>query len=111
MVTSVHKVAEQQAGIASALVNMAQQIGAALGLAAFTTISATVANHQLPDAVNTLQHAVKTQDEAIFSMARQALTNGYTSAYFTGAILLLIAAVVAFVTINTRHTQSAAKQK
>jgi hypothetical protein len=75
--TAVHGVAEQQAGIALALVNMAQQIGAALGLAAFTTVSATVANNQLPDAVNALQNALKTQDETILSTARQALTDGY----------------------------------
>jgi predicted MFS family arabinose efflux permease len=107
--TAVHRVAEQNAGIASALVNMAQQIGAALGLAGFTTISATAANKQLPDAVNALGNALKTQDEKILSVAKGALTNGYTSAWLAGAVILLIAALVVFVAINTRQTQSAAK--
>src|ERR671921_645545 len=48
--TAVHGVAEDQAGVASALVNMAQQIGAALGLAVFTTISISASNQWLPGA-------------------------------------------------------------
>lgn len=47
--TAVHHVAEDRAGVASALVNTAQQIGAALGLAVFTTVSLSAADARLHD--------------------------------------------------------------
>ena len=59
--TAVHGVAEDRAGVASALVNMAQQIGAALGLAVFTTISISAANERLPGAATVLQEGTRGQ--------------------------------------------------
>jgi len=39
--TAVHKASSERAGVASSLVNMAQQIGAGRGLAIFTTTDIT----------------------------------------------------------------------
>jgi EmrB/QacA subfamily drug resistance transporter len=88
--TAVHNVAEDGAGVASALVNMAQQIGAALGLAVFTTISLTAASSMGGAAT-----------------AGEALTYGYTTAFFAGAVILLAAAVTVVLSVNTKHTQGA----
>ncbi|WP_394368435.1 MFS transporter [Adhaeribacter radiodurans] len=107
--TAVHRVAEQQTGVASALVNMAQQVGAAFGLAIFTTIATTVTNKQLPEAVSALQNGLANKNKGIVIQAAEALNYGYTAAYFAGAVLLLIAAVVVLLMITTKHTQSAAK--
>jgi MFS family permease len=107
--TAVHRVAEQQTGVASALVNMAQQVGAALGVSIFTTVATSVANEQLPDAVKVLQNGLANNDKGIVAKASEALSNGYTSAYFSGGILLLIATVVVLIMITTKHTQSATK--
>jgi predicted MFS family arabinose efflux permease len=89
--TAVHKVAEDRAGVASALVNMAQQIGAALGLAVFTTISLTAASSMGGTAT-----------------AGEALTYGYTTAFFAGAVILLAAAVIVILSVNTKQTQGTA---
>jgi EmrB/QacA subfamily drug resistance transporter len=89
--TAVHNIAEDQAGVASALVNMAQQIGAALGLAVFTTISLLAASNKGTAATSS-----------------EALTHGYSTAFFAGAVMLIIAAVVAIASVNTRHTQGPA---
>jgi EmrB/QacA subfamily drug resistance transporter len=107
--TAVHRVAEQQTGVASAVVNMAQQIGAALGLSLFTTVATSVANEQVSEAVKVLQNGLANNNKGLVAKASEALSNGYTSAYFGGGILLLIAAVVVLIMITTKHTQSAKK--
>lgn len=106
--TAVHNVAEDGAGVASALVNMAQQIGAALGLAVFTTVSLTAADGRLPDAGRVLRDGLMTNDPGGVARAGEALTYGYTTAFLAGAGMLLAAAVVLIVAVNTRRTQGTA---
>jgi predicted MFS family arabinose efflux permease len=106
--TAVHGVAEDRAGVASALVNMAQQIGAALGLAVFTTLAVSAALGQMPGAPETLQEGIARGDTAAIARAAGALTYGYTTAFLAGAGMLLIAAVVAITAVTTRRTQGAA---
>ena len=88
--TAVYKVTEDSTGVASALVNMAQQLGAALGLAIFTTVSVSVAG-----------------DAGSTASAAGALVKGYAAAFGTGAAMLLLAAVLMAIAITTRQTQSA----
>ena len=107
--TAVHGVAEEQAGVASALVNTGQQIGAALGLALFTTISISASNDRLPDAAKVLVEGLAGNDTGIIVRASVALTEGYTTAFLAGAVMLLIAALIVVVSITTRHTQAAAE--
>jgi predicted MFS family arabinose efflux permease len=106
--TAVHGVAEERAGVASALVNMAQQIGAALGLAVLTTISLSAANSRLPGAAVALQEGLAGNGAGIVARAGEALTHGYTTAFLAGAGMLLIAALVVIAAVITRRTQGAA---
>ena len=87
--TAVHGVAEGHAGVASALLNTAQQVGAALGVAVLATVSTAAATGS------------GLLDEA------QALTEGYTSAFLAGAGLLVVAAAIVGITVTTRSTQRA----
>ncbi len=103
--TAVHGVDEEWAGVASAIVNMSQQIGAALGLAILTTISVTATNEQLPQAATVMQQG---KDPAMLAKAGEALTYGYTSAFAVGALILLAAALIAMLAVNTTQKQSAA---
>ncbi len=98
--TAVHGVPEDRAGIASALVNTAQQVGAALGLALFTTISIAAANIRTPGA------AIQGHD-ALASSA-DALAYGYATAFFAGAVMLVAAAVIVISAVSTKRTQAAA---
>lgn len=100
--TVVHGVDEREVGVASALMNTAQQIGAALGLAALTTISTTAADTRLPDAVT----ALRSSDPGLLARAGEALTYGYTHAYLTAAIVLVIVAAITTLTVNSRRQRS-----
>jgi hypothetical protein len=77
---AVAGVPENQSGVASAILNTAQQIGAALGIAVLSTISAATTGNQTTPT---------------------ALTDGYTTAYLWAAGLMLLAAVA--VTSTQRH--------
>jgi hypothetical protein len=104
--TAVHGVPEERAGVASAVVNMAQQIGAALGIAAMTAISTTVAGAKVPQAASAL--AAAGVDQAAAARAAEALASGYSAAFMAGSTLLLVAAVVVGWAVNTREVQKTA---
>jgi EmrB/QacA subfamily drug resistance transporter len=86
----------REAGLASGLVNTAQQVGGALGLA----ILATVANSRTKDLLHGGQH-----DLAF------ALTRGFERAFLVGTGFALIGALLTIVMISSRdsreHSQSA----
>lgn len=79
---AVAGVPEDQSGVASAILNTAQQIGAALGIAVLSTVAAATTGTQ---------------------STPTALTDGYTSAYLWAAALMLVAALIAVVTVTSRE--------
>ena len=106
--TAVHGVAEERAGVASALLNTAQQLGAALGVAVLATVSTAAANGRLPEAARTLQEGLAADEAGLVASASQALTHGYTTAFLTGAAMLLVAAAIAALTVNAPRQQNTA---
>ncbi|HEX8714409.1 MAG TPA: DHA2 family efflux MFS transporter permease subunit [Solirubrobacteraceae bacterium] len=83
-----------EAGLASGLVNTAQQVGGALGLA----ILATVANSRTQDLLHAGQHN-----------AAIALTKGFDRAFLVGAGFALAGAALTIVLISTRDSRSHAR--
>jgi EmrB/QacA subfamily drug resistance transporter len=75
-----------KAGLAAALLNASQQVGAALGLAILSAIATARTNHLL----------------AARTPAPDALTSGFHRALLAGSIFLLATAFVALRTSNTR---------
>ena len=69
------------------MLNTAQQLGAALGIAVLSTISATTTGSRLPDDG---------------SAPRTVLTDGYTTAYLWAGGLLLLAALMAAITVTSQ---------
>jgi EmrB/QacA subfamily drug resistance transporter len=80
-----------EAGLASGLVNTAQQVGGALGLA----ILATVANSRTKSVIHAGQH-----DVAI------ALTKGFERAFLVGSGFALVGAALVIVLISSRDSRS-----
>jgi predicted MFS family arabinose efflux permease len=83
-------VAPRDAGLASGLINTTRQIGGSLGLAALLTVAAS------------RSHAVADQG------AKVAETAGFARAFDVATVLLLLAAVIAFVLIPRRAKAPAA---
>jgi EmrB/QacA subfamily drug resistance transporter len=75
-----------QAGLAAALLNASQQLGGALGLAIFSAIATARTNHLL----------------SVHAPVPQALTSGFHRALLASSIFLLVAAVLALRSSNTR---------
>ncbi|MEV4732359.1 MFS transporter [Saccharopolyspora sp. NPDC049426] len=83
---AVYRVDSDEAGIASALLNSAQQIGVALGLAVLASVAATVSASQ--------NHADV--------QAGGVLVAGYSTALVVAAGLLILAGGLALTTLNAR---------
>jgi EmrB/QacA subfamily drug resistance transporter len=79
-------------GLASGLLNTAQQVGGALGLAVLSTVSFNQAGSQL----DALGHAPSAADRTA------ALVSGYTSAFTIGGLLMAAGAVLILVIVRAR---------
>jgi EmrB/QacA subfamily drug resistance transporter len=98
-IAAVAGVSDRDAGLASGLINTAQQVGGALGLA----VLATVANSRTADLLATSHGDVK-----------HALTLGFQSAFLTGAGFALLGVLFGLVMIrredSRRHVETALAQ-
>lgn len=108
---AVSGVSHQDTGVASALLNTAQQIGGALGLAVLSTISTSAANAKLPEAAGSLYRGLATEDFALVAKAGDAVTHGYTMAFVAAAAMFVAGLLVTGFAINAGrqlHTEGAA---
>ena len=106
---ALHNVAEQDSGVASSLLNIAQQVGGAIGLAVLGTVAWTT----VADSVRTqVAHAAKagrplpkpgtTPPASIYD---HALTAGFSRAFEVAAGIGLLALLIAIATIRVRRQE------
>lgn len=98
MSLATQRVAPREAGVASAVVNTAQQVGGSLGTAFLNTIAANATAAYL--AAHTFRP----------NLADEALVSGLAAAALWGAAILAAAAVLAAVLINTSRPSQSAPQ-
>ncbi|MEV7390224.1 MULTISPECIES: MFS transporter [unclassified Streptomyces] len=104
----------ERAGTASSLLETSAEFGGALGMAVLGSIGTAVYRHEMPatapaQARETLGGALATAGrlpghtgEALVRTAREAFTSGMQGAAIAGAVLLVLAAVGAGVTLRRR---------
>jgi EmrB/QacA subfamily drug resistance transporter len=92
---SLAGVAPEDSGAASAMVNVAQQVGGALGLAALVTVYGH-ASHAAA------HHAAAATASAASSLAQQVLSHGMAASFGTAAIFDTIAIFVILIAVRLR---------
>jgi EmrB/QacA subfamily drug resistance transporter len=108
---ALHNVAEQDSGVASSLLNTAQQVGGAIGLAvlgtvAWTTVAdsaRTQAAHAAAAAAKAGQPLPKPGTPPPASIYHHALAVGFSRAFEVAAGLGLLAVLIAVATIRVRR--------
>ncbi|MER8044167.1 MFS transporter [Streptomyces sp. NPDC094032] len=102
---AVSGVGHEDAGIASALLNTAQQIGGAIGLAVLATVSTAKADDTLAHADGAYYQALATGDTSLLARAASALTEGYTAALVGSAVLMIAGIVVVGLAVNAKRPE------
>ncbi len=108
---ALHNVAEQDSGVASSLLNAAQQVGGAIGLALLGTVAwTTVANsvrtqiaHAAAAAAKAGRPLPKPGTAPPTSIYDHALAVGFSRAFLVAAAIGLLALLIAIATIRVRR--------
>jgi MFS family permease len=95
-VTAVRGVAPEDSGIASAMLNVAQQVGGTVGLSALVTVFSHAASHAVPPTAPTTPPSAVTP----VYYAHYAFTHGAVAAFKVGAVFALAGLVVGLVFIR-----------
>jgi MFS family permease len=96
-IAAVAGVGPQQAGLASGLINTSQQVGGALGLAILASVATSRTESVMADAGGAP------------SALKEALTEGFQSAFMVGAGFAVLAAILASVLISSRASRAHAE--
>jgi EmrB/QacA subfamily drug resistance transporter len=108
---ALYKVAEQDSGVASSLLNAAQQVGGAIGLALLGTVAWTaVANSvrtQVAAAAKAGRPLPKPGTPPPASIYNHALAVGFSRAFVVAAGIALLALLIAIATIRVRRQELA----
>jgi MFS family permease len=101
---ALHNVAEQDSGVASSLLNAAQQVGGAIGLALLGTVAwTTVADSIRTQVAHAGRPLPKPGTPPPASIYQHALTVGFSRGFLVAAGIGLLAVIIAIATIRIRR--------
>jgi EmrB/QacA subfamily drug resistance transporter len=101
--TSLSKVDDADAGLASSLINTGQVVGGSIGLAILGTVAWTVV-------VNTARNAAHAAGSAQVSISGHALAAGFSRGFEVSAAIMVLALVVAAIMIRVTRQDLAGAQ-
>jgi hypothetical protein len=112
-IVAVSGVAPHEAGAASSLLNVTQQVGGSLGLSILVTVFGTASRNEatsqvgqfLANASSELQAQFQRTGQLPAAYADQVLAHGISTAFQLAAIFALLALVVSMVVIRTRMVE------
>jgi hypothetical protein len=96
--TAVGGVANEDSGIASAMLNVCQQVGGTIGLSALVTVFSAASKHDIKANRGTLAGA---------ALARHAFTHGADMAFRAGALFALFGLIAGLTLIRVKPGESA----
>jgi hypothetical protein len=117
--TAVHHLRNEDSGIGSGVLNTMQQVGGALGLATLSTVATHVfttrgaelqkAGEAAAAAAGANAPALTPDQIATMKMVtqQQVFTEGSTTAFLVGALLMLGASAVVWIFLNVKHQELA----
>jgi predicted MFS family arabinose efflux permease len=115
--TAVAGVGNTDAGIASAMLNVTQQVGGTLGLSALVTVSSTAIANDIAAQVARARASLPAgapapqgSPAARAHMLQHALTHGWAMAFLAGAAFAAVAFVVTLLTIRVDASKAPAEE-
>jgi len=102
-VTAVAGVKQTDAGIASAMLNVTQQIGGAVGLASLVTVAAAGIRHDFAAQATKLAGSLPpgtVPSRPTLAMTHHALAHGWAQAFLVSALFAIAALIVTLLTIH-----------
>lgn len=103
--TAVHHLRTEDSGIGSGVLNTMQQVGGALGLSILATVFTTVLNNRGEDVAAAGAAGTNPGDPAVIST--QLFTEGATSAFLVGSLMMLAASAIVWIFLDVKHTELA----
>ena len=109
MLTALHGVDERDAGVGSGVLNTAQQLGGALGLAILSTIAVNAITTKAQALVQQLPAGhggvLTPVQQAASPIGQAAFTHGSTTAFLVGAFMMWGASALLWLVLNVKHQE------